>query len=179
MVNEIKVCGTPEGYDAKIILDELNKKHNSVIHVARDDKRMRAMSDALEFFSPELEVFTFPSWDCLPYDRVSPNLEISSARMAVLSKFAENTDQSFIILTTLNAVLQKVPSKSDVQGYNFKAEVGRNINERHLREFLLRMGFTKSSTVREAGEDFVNPILRRNSLRCRSLIFRPTSALKL
>ena len=88
MLNEIKVCGTPEGYDAKIILDELNKKHNSVIHVARDDKRMRAMSDALEFFSPELEVFTFPSWDCLPYDRVSPNLEISSARMAVLSKFA-------------------------------------------------------------------------------------------
>ena len=152
MLNEITVCGTPEGYDAKIILDELNKKHNSVIHVARDDKRMRAMSDAIEFFSPEIEVFTFPSWDCLPYDRVSPNLEISSARMAVLSKFAENTDRNFIVLTTLNAVLQKVPSKSDVQGYNFKAEVGRNINERRLREFLLRMGFTKSSTVREAGE---------------------------
>ena len=71
MLNEITVCGTPEGYDAKIILDELNKKHNSVIHVARDDKRMRAMSDAIEFFSPEIEVFTFPSWDCLPYDRVS------------------------------------------------------------------------------------------------------------
>ena len=76
MHNEVKVCGTPEGYDAEIILNELIHQQNSVVHVARDDKRMRAMADALNFFHPDLEVFEFPSWDCLPYDRVSPNMEI-------------------------------------------------------------------------------------------------------
>ena len=57
MHDEVKVCGTPEGYDAKIILNELNHQQNSVVHVARDDKRMRAMADALNFFHPDLEVF--------------------------------------------------------------------------------------------------------------------------
>ena len=60
MHDEIKICGTPEGYDAKIILNELNHQQNSVVHVARDDKRMRAMADALNFFHPDLEVFEFP-----------------------------------------------------------------------------------------------------------------------
>ena len=152
MSTEILVSGTPEGYDAKIILNEIKHQGNSVIHIARDDKRMRAMSDALKFFQPDLAVFEFPSWDCLPYDRVSPNLEISSARMGILSKFANNIAKEYVVLTTLNAVLQKVPCSSVVKSYGFKAVVGRNINESNLREFLVRMGFTKSSTVREAGE---------------------------
>ena len=152
MHDEVKVCGTPEGYDAKIILNELNHQQNSVVHVARDDKRMRAMADALNFFHPDLEVFEFPSWDCLPYDRVSPNMEISSNRMAILSKFADNAAKNFVVLTTLNAVLQKVPCRSVLRDYGFKAQVGENINEKLLREFLVRMGFTKSSSVREAGE---------------------------
>lgn len=42
MSTEILVSGTPEGYDAKIILNEIKHQGNSVIHIARDDKRMRA-----------------------------------------------------------------------------------------------------------------------------------------
>ena len=152
MSTEILVSGTPEGYDAKIILNEIKHQGNSVIHIARDDKRMRAMGDALKFFQPDLAVFEFPSWDCLPYDRVSPNLEISSARMGILSKFVNNIAKKYVVLTTLNAVLQKVPCSSVVKSYGFKAVVGQNINESNLREFLVRMGFTKSSTVREPGE---------------------------
>ena len=119
MSTEILVSGTPEGYDAKIILNEIKHQGNSVIHIARDDKRMRAMGDALKFFKPDLSVFEFPSWDCLPYDRVSPNLEISSARMGILSKFADNIAKEYVVLTTLNAVLQKVPCSSVVKSYGF------------------------------------------------------------
>ena len=72
--------------------------------------------------------------------------------MGILSIFADNTAKEYVVLTTLNAVLQKVPCSSVVKSYGFKAVVGRNINESNLREFLVRMGFTKSSTVREAGE---------------------------
>ena len=44
-----------------------------------------AMADALAFFSPDMPVVRFPAWDCLPYDRVSPNPDISAARMATLA----------------------------------------------------------------------------------------------
>ena len=32
---------------------------------------MAAVKDALAFFAPDLRVEIFPSWDCLPYDRIS------------------------------------------------------------------------------------------------------------
>ena len=152
MLNEITVCGAPEGYDAKIILDELNKKHNSVIHVARDDKRMRAMSDAIEFFSPEIEVFTFPSWDCLPYDRLSPNSGISSRRLSLLTDLAQNASSKYIILTTVNAATQRIPNRLVLSSATFQAEVGQRIDLDQLYSFFSKMGFSKNSTVSEPGD---------------------------
>ena len=126
MSTEILVSGTPEGYDAKIILNEIKHQGNSVIHIARDDNACALWAMRLNFLNLTA-VFEFPSWDCLPYDRVSPNLEISSARMGILSKFADNIAKEYVVLTTLNAVLQKVPCSSVVKSYGFKAVVGRNI----------------------------------------------------
>ena len=45
---------------------------------ARDDSRMARLAEALAFFAPDAEVLRFPAWDCLPYDRVSPNPELVS-----------------------------------------------------------------------------------------------------
>jgi transcription-repair coupling factor (superfamily II helicase) len=84
-MSRITVGGAPEGFDARLILDEADRSGGRVVHVARDDKRMQAMREALAFFAPGMPVFSFPSWDCLPFDRVSPNPDISAARMATLA----------------------------------------------------------------------------------------------
>ena len=81
----ITVGGAPEGFDATLILAEVAKTGAPVLHIARDDKRLVAMQAALRFFAPDMPVMTFPGWDCLPYDRVSPNAEISATRMATLA----------------------------------------------------------------------------------------------
>jgi transcription-repair coupling factor (superfamily II helicase) len=83
--SHITVSGAPEGYDAQLILRELESAGAPICHIARDDKRMVAMQDALRFFAPDMPVVVFPGWDCLPYDRVSPNADISAARMATLA----------------------------------------------------------------------------------------------
>ena len=60
-----------------LILNEIARSATGrSCHVARDDKRMEAMRAALAFFAPDMPVFVFPGWDCLPYDRVSPNADI-------------------------------------------------------------------------------------------------------
>ena len=70
--------GAPEGYDATLLKRELARGGDALIHVARDDKRAEAMAQALAFAAPELTVLRFPAWDCLPFDRVSPNPDISA-----------------------------------------------------------------------------------------------------
>src|SRR5262245_28578884 len=54
--------------------------------VCRDGPRMAALARAVAFFAPGIDVITFPAWDCLPYDRVSPHAAVVADRMAALSR---------------------------------------------------------------------------------------------
>lgn len=150
--SHITVSGAPEGFDARLILAEIARTGRPVAHVARDDKRLAAMQAALAFFDPGMPVFVFPGWDCLPYDRVSPNAEISATRMATLAALVHAMPEKFILLTTLNAATQRVPARELLREAAFKARVGERVNEEALRQFLVRMGFTQSPTVMEAGD---------------------------
>ncbi|WP_420014003.1 transcription-repair coupling factor [Tateyamaria sp.] len=149
--NHITVSGAPEGFDARLILDEV-AKHGAVMHVARDDKRLAAMQAALRFFAPDMPVLVFPGWDCLPYDRVSPNADISAQRMATLAAFVHEMPRQYVLLTTLNAATQRVPARALLREAAFSATVGGRVDEGALRAFLVRMGFVQSPTVMEPGD---------------------------
>lgn len=148
--SKIIMSGAPEGFDAKIVAREAAE--TGAIHVARDARRMAAMRDALQFFAPNLPVFTFPAWDCLPYDRVSPNADISAERMAALATFLTQMPKGFVVLTTMAAACQKVPARDVLRGSVFQARVNDRVDEKALREFLTRMGFVQSPTVMEPGD---------------------------
>ena len=148
----ITVGGAPEGFDARLILDEIAKTGAPVCHIARDDKRLEATRAALAFFAPDMLVLNFPGWDCLPYDRVSPNANISAARMATLAALVHDMPKQFVLLTTLNAATQRVPARAILRDAAFTAQVGARIDEAALRGFLVRMGFSQSPTVLELGD---------------------------
>ena len=151
MADRITLGGAPEGFDAKLLLREL-EKGRPVLHVARDDKRAEAMRAALAVWAPGVAVLDFPAWDCLPYDRVSPNAEISSRRMATLAALADGLPGAFVVLSTLNAVTQRVPAREVVRASSFRAGVGERVDEARLKTFLTRMGFSPVSTVAEPGD---------------------------
>lgn len=146
------LSGLPEGFDAKVLAQNIVKNKRPILHIARDDKRMDALRRALQFFAPQVPVFIFPAWDCLPYDRVSPNSDVSAARMATLATLASGFDKPFIILTTLNAATQLVPKRDVLSNSSFVAEVGRTVNDQELRAYFTRMGFVQTPTVTEPGD---------------------------
>ncbi|MBT8154403.1 transcription-repair coupling factor [Epibacterium ulvae] len=151
-VKQVKMGGVPEGFDARQILKELETSGKPVVHVARDDKRMEATRAALAFFAPHIPVFVFPGWDCLPYDRVSPNPDVSAARMATLAVLLHQPPKEYVLLTSLNAATQRLPARSVLKESVFYANVDRRIDEDALRKFLVRMGFSQSPTVMEPGD---------------------------
>ncbi|MEX3015326.1 transcription-repair coupling factor [Gymnodinialimonas hymeniacidonis] len=148
--NHILCGGAPEGFDATLVLREVAS--GPVVHVARDDKRLRAMAEALRFFDPTVPVLEFPGWDCLPYDRVSPQAEVSAQRMATLATLAGGLKGPFILLTTLNAATQYVPPRDLLASSAFVAQVDGRIDEEALRGFLVRMGYVQTPTVTEPGD---------------------------
>ena len=150
--DHITLGGAPEGFDASLVLAEVARRQAPVVHVARDDRRMAAMADALRFFDPSMPVIQFPGWDCLPYDRVSPNADISATRMATLAALVHGMPSRFVLLTTLNSATQRVPAREVLREAAFTARVGHRIDEKALRDFLVRMGFVQSHSVTEPGD---------------------------
>src|ERR1700691_269612 len=88
----------------------------SLAVICRDGQRMAALSRALAFFGPDIATLEFPAWDCLPYDRVSPNAGVVAQRMTSLSRLArvKGRDRPSVLLTTVNAASQRVPAREFV-----------------------------------------------------------------
>jgi transcription-repair coupling factor (superfamily II helicase) len=148
----ITMGGAPEGFDARLVLTEAEKHGGAVCHIARDDRRLAQIREALRVFAPEMPVFVFPGWDCLPYDRVSPNPDISATRMATLAALTHAMPSQYVLLTTMSAVTQRVPAREVLREAAFSSRVGNRVNEEALRNFLVRVGFSQAPTVLEPGD---------------------------
>ena len=146
------VYGAPEGWDA-VLLDRRSREHDGpLLHVARDDSRMASMADALAFFAPNTEILRFPAWDCLPYDRVSPNAAIVSERIATLAALLEPAKGRRIVLTTMNALVQRVPPRHVFQGASLSLAANGTVKSDELARFLDGRGYVRAGTVMEPGE---------------------------
>ncbi len=146
------VGGCPEGFDARYLGQLIERADGPVIHVVRDDARLASLRAGLRFFAPQVPVMTFPAWDCLPYDRISPNPDIAVGRIATLAMLAEGFGRRAAILTTVNAATQRVPERAVLRGASYTAEVGKRLDLDALRMYLARMGFQSAPTVTEPGE---------------------------
>jgi transcription-repair coupling factor (superfamily II helicase) len=148
----IKVWGAPEGWDAFLLAQRRREHSGSILHVTRDDSRMARLAEALGFVMPEAEILRFPAWDCLPYDRVSPNPALVSERIASLARMLEQPSGPRIVLTTVNALVQRVPPRSTFAGASMELAVNREVKPERLAEFLEANGYGRAGTVMEPGE---------------------------
>ncbi|BDG72606.1 transcription-repair-coupling factor [Roseomonas fluvialis] len=148
----IAVHGAPEGFDALLLCRRRAETDAPVVHVCRDDARMARMAEAIGFFAPEVEVLRFPAWDCLPYDRVSPNPEIVAERVATLTRLLEAPTRPRILLTTVNALAQKVPPPATFQDATMTLRKGGRVQPEALTAFLESNGYHRTGTVMEHGE---------------------------
>ncbi len=148
----LPVWGAPEGYDALLLGRRRAEHSGNIVHVARDDVRMARLADCLAFFVPEAEVLRFPAWDCLPYDRVSPNPVLVSERIATLARLRERPTKPRIVLTTVNALVQRVPPRAMFADASMTLAPGGDLVPAELARFLEANGYGRAGTVMEPGE---------------------------
>src|SRR6201746_1187509 len=126
----------------------------SLAVVCRDGPRMQQLARALEFFAPDLSVMQFPAWDCQPYDRVSPHGGILAQRLTTLARLSrlQGSDKPPIVLTTVNAIVQRVPAREVIAAQALSVAPGNVVPMDSIIAWLEHNGYNRSSTVREPGE---------------------------
>ena len=123
-----------------------------LVHIARDDRRLEAIAEGLAFFAPKVRVIQFPAWDTVPYDRIGPNNEIVAKRIAALARLATARKDSTVVITTVNAILQRVPPREFIRRSLKTIAPGQRLDMGQLIQRLNLAGYTRTGTVMEAGE---------------------------
>ncbi len=157
-MSDIILSGVPEGMDALVLANLVQAASTHVapglhVHVARDDRRLDALETALRFFAPKVKVIAFPAWDTVPYDRVGPNSDIVAKRITALAKLTHGGRTGpTLILTTVNAVLQKVPPRLFIRNSMKVLAPGQRADMGQLVKRLSLAGYARTGAVMEPGE---------------------------
>jgi transcription-repair coupling factor (superfamily II helicase) len=157
----LTLAGVADGAEGLVVADlaravaaRADAPPTSLVVVCRDGPRMAALARALGFFAPDLALHELPAWDCLPYDRVSPHAGFVAQRMTALSRLVrvEGHDRPSVLLTTVNAALQRVPARDFVARQSLSLVPGQILAMAGITGWLELNGFVRASTVREPGD---------------------------
>jgi transcription-repair coupling factor (superfamily II helicase) len=158
----VALARAPEGYDSFVVANLTRalaaageSRAVTLVFVARDSVRAQAFINALGFAAPEIEALYLPSWDCQPYDRVSPNAAVSAERMTALARLARSrgaVERPRILVASVSALTQRVPPLSYVASAAFSAAPGNSVRMDDMAVWLESNGYGRASTVRDVGD---------------------------
>ena len=149
------LAGVPDGYDALVLAERARAAlRDGALHVARDEGRLTTLAEAVAYFAPDIEIVTVPAWDCLPYDRVSPNASVVARRIDALCQLTEPiaSGKTRLILTTVSAILQRVPKAEKLLGTTLEIKKGTRLKIDETTEYLAANGYVRAEQVMEPGE---------------------------
>ena len=153
----VTLAGVPDGFTGAVIAELAAAAHaaglKGLVHAASDGQDLSLIEGSLAFHAPGAEVLTLPGWDCLPYDRVSPSAEVVARRIEALARLqSPRGDRPLVVLTTANALTQRVAPASHLAGMAWKLSPGHRANMVEIVAWLAANGFERVPTVRERGE---------------------------
>lgn len=148
----VTVENVPDGMEGEALAVLAKASDKPVVFVARDGGRQKEAEQALAFFAPEVPVLRLPAWDCMPYDRASPSALVQARRAAALAALSAGQGAPAVVMTTANAILQRVPPPDKVRGSALAYRAGGTVDMKDVVAWLDHNAFVRTPTVREAGE---------------------------
>lgn len=147
----LTLAGAPTGFLPWMLAD-LTRAAGVAVFVAPDEAALRAITGTASYFAADLEVLSYPAWDCLPYDRASPTLRVMAERLATLHALQAKADRPRLLVTTVNAATQRTLTPFRVRQLVARLAPGERIGLDKLAVQLQANGYHRVDTVNDAGE---------------------------
>src|SRR4051812_47613564 len=153
----LTLAGLPTGFLPWLAADLSRAAHGTgkggrAVTIVADEAAMRALAETAPSFAPEVEVLTFPGWDCLPYDRASPALRVMAERLATLNALQAPRDKPQCLIATASAATQRVLTPFRIRQLTRRIAEGERIEREVLIRQLNALGYQRADTVAEHGE---------------------------
>ena len=146
------------GFEPFILAREAKK--GGILYVASNENQMDFAQKVLALIAPKIHVFSYPNWDTVPYDRISPSADIVGEQIVALTMFP-TLSKNQIALTTVSALMQRIPPKNAISGNTLTLTVGKSVSMTRLTHFLMQNGYQGTDVVATSGElsSFLIPIV--------------------
>ncbi|MCW3797259.1 transcription-repair coupling factor [Sphingomonas sp. BN140010] len=153
----LTLAGVPAGFLPWLAADLARAAHATgkgarAVVIVPDEAAMRSLAETAPVFAPELQVVTYPAWDCLPYDRASPSLRVMAERLAALQALQAQRTGPQLLIATANAATQRTLTPFRIRQLTKRLAPGERIDRDKLVSLLVANGYQRADAVADAGD---------------------------
>ena len=142
----------PPGFVATRLAALLRRSKRSLCYVALSEGQASEIAEDFSALFPDIEHIVLPPWDCLPYDRVPPSRHCMGVRMDALRIWSTSSDTPRLLLTSLDAALQRVPPATVIADSQFELVVGKSFDRDAFSQFIQGTGYVEEGVADDPGE---------------------------
>ncbi len=149
-VTSVLAVAEPARAIAVAALAEASGRRPIVVAVPTTAEADRLLGD-LELFLGDDEVLSFPAWETLPFERISPSIETMGRRLETLWHMQEPTRCPRVVVAPLRALMQRLSPGSDrLDPIVIGAE--DVVDQTELVRNLVAHGYRRETQVEHRGE---------------------------
>ncbi|MFS2280253.1 transcription-repair coupling factor [Microbacterium sp. OR21] len=147
-----------DGLDAPIIAGLLRKraaagKPASALVVTPTGRRAESVAAALDAYLADAEILTFPAWETLPHERLSPSPDTVGRRLETLRRIVTWTgEKPLVVVASVRAALQPLAANlGDAAPLELRVG-GRGVELEDAVEQLVERAYSRVDMVSRRGE---------------------------
>jgi len=133
-----------------LFLSYLIEKEKTPLLIITDGLDENALYENLQSLQ-SYPILELPAWETLPGEEIPPSMDIIGKRFNTLYELSK-IKTPCILLCSLQALLQKVILKNDIEQYFFKWKKGSIIKFENLPQLLTSLGYQREAVVSDKGE---------------------------
>ncbi|MGN1269427.1 MAG: transcription-repair coupling factor [Clostridia bacterium] len=151
-ISPIAVSGLTDVEKMHILAGISNSNKQSIILLTYNEIQARKLLQDLKKFTSN--VYYFPKREIVAYDYIAQSKEIEYKRIDVLNKMflAQKQKQQIVVVTTIEAIMQKMISKEELYQNIINFEIGKTYLLDNIKEKLINLGYERSDLIENKGQ---------------------------
>ena len=113
-----------------------------------NELQAKKLYESLKYFSEK--VVFFPKKEIVTYDYIAESKDLPYQRIEALNQI--QAKKNLIIVTTIEAVMQKLPSKNTLYQNTLKFKIGESYSLEEIKKQLVALGFSRCEMIEGKGQ---------------------------